>query len=596
MILQALHQLYDRLQVDPSYGMARSGRSMQKVSFRVVLRTDGRLFEIQAIEKAGKAAVQEEVLGTTKPPGPGINPCFLWDNTTYLLGFTADEKEKKKERARKSFDAFRDRHLAVENEIDSPPFSAVCRFLEQWRPENADQYPVLEDVSTGFGVFQILGEQGYVHHEPKIQQWWDSRADDGKNDEDEELGQCLISGQNGVPIARLHPKIRGIPGGNPDKSLVGFKPESFKSYGKDQSFNAPVGKDAAREYAAALNAILEGPHSSRHRFRLGDATVVFWTEKPTLVEDVFAEFANAGSAPLESDTDEVQDPGLQKKLATFLGTLRKGTDENSELAEDDPDRTRFFLLGLSANSARLAVRFFHQSTIRELLDRLRRHHQDCEIERQYGPKSKNPDPEWPPLGLLLRQTAREAKEIPPLLEGPLLDAVLTGGLYPAGLVTAILRRIRADRRVSYPRVFVIKGYLARNLNQEVPVSLDTTRTDPAYRLGRLFAALQKTQEDALPGVNASLRDRFYSSASATPRSVFPRLLRTYQHHLAKLEGGHKVNREKLVQEILDPVEDFPAHLDLAEQGLFAIGYYHQTNAFYQSKTEPQEQATVANKE
>lgn len=587
MILQALHQLYARLQKDPTYGMARPGRSMQKISFRIVLRPDGRLFEIQPLAKSGNTAIQEEVLGTTKPSGPGFNPCFLWDNAGYMLGCQPEDKNP--DRTRKSFEAFRDRHLAVENEIGTTSFFAVCRFLEQWQPENADQYPVLQDLTTGFGVFQIIGEQGYVHYDPLIQQWWDQYAQGVEKDESGELGQCLISGKDNMSIARLHPKIHGIPGGNPDKSLVGFKPDSFKSYGKDQSFNAPVGIDAAREYTAALNAILEGPRSSRHRFRLGDATVVFWTEKPTLLEDVFAEFAKHGSKLPESKEGEIQDIGLQKKIGTFLSALRQGIDEDSELAADEPGKTRFFLLGLSANSARLSVRFFHQSTIRELLERLRKHHRDSGIERQYGIKSKNPDPEWPSLGLLLRQTAREDKEIPPLLEGPLLDAVITGSVYPLGLVTAIIRRIRADRRVSYPRAFVIKGYLTRNLNKEITMSLDKNRNDPAYRLGRLFAALQKTQEDALSGVNASLRDRFYSSASATPRSVFPRLLRTYQHHLAKMEGGLKVNREKLVQEILDPIEDFPAHLDLAEQGLFAIGYYHQTNDFYRTQTNENQQ-------
>ena len=112
------------------------------------------------------------------------------------------------------------------------------------------------------------------------------------------------------------------------------------------------------------------------------------------------------------------------------------------------------------------------------------------------------------------------------------------------------------------------------------MSLDTERTDPAYLLGRLFATLEKTQRDALGEIGASIRDRFYSSASATPGSVFPRLLRTYQHHLAKLAGGRKVNREKLVQGIVDPLTKFPSHFNLSEQGLFAIGYYHQIRSLY----------------
>jgi CRISPR-associated protein Csd1 len=143
-----------------------------------------------------------------------------------------------------------------------------------------------------------------------------------------------------------------------------------------------------------------------------------------------------------------------------------------------------------------------------------------------------------------------------------------------------MRRINADKNINYPRACVIKSYLVRNLGKEVPMSLDPSRSDPSYRLGRLFAALEKTQRDALgSSIGATVRDRFYSSASATPSVVFPRMLRTYQHHLAKLEGG-KVSREKLVQEIVAPLQNFPAHLDLAEQGQFALGYYHQMNDFY----------------
>ncbi len=608
MILQALHQLYARLQDDSSYGMARPGRSIQKISFRIVLRHDGSLFEIQSVEKDGKASVQEEVLGTTKPSGPGINPCFLWDNATYLLGCNLTDSDS--DRPRKSFEAFRDRHLSAENDIGVPEYSAVCRFLEQWQPENAAHHPVLQETATGFGVFQIIGEEKYVHHHPVIQEWWDRHSQNSKSNEGEVLGQCLISGREQVPIARLHPKIRGVPGGNPDKSLVGFKPDAFKSYGKDQSFNAPVGIDAAREYTAALNDILEGPRSGRHRFRLGDSTVVFWTERPTLLEDVFAEFALNGSKELDSEDGEVQDAGLRQKIASFLGALRKGIDGDSELASDDPDRTRFFILGLSANSARLAVRFFHQSTVRQLLDHLLEHQRHCGIERQYAAGSKNPDPEWPSLRLLLRQaarepkdirggpvgggekekrqTAREPKDIPPLLEGPLLDAVIAGGLYPPGLVTAVIRRIRADRRISYPRMFVIKGYLVRNLNKEVPMSLDINRTDPAYRLGRLFAVLEKIQKEAYKEqtgnyMDKTIKESYYGSASATPLAVFPRIDRLSTHHRRHLKPGRKLFFDRLIQEIFEPLDGFPSNLNLAEQGLFAIGYYHQTNAFYKTQ-------------
>jgi CRISPR-associated protein Csd1 len=203
------------------------------------------------------------------------------------------------------------------------------------------------------------------------------------------------------------------------------------------------------------------------------------------------------------------------------------------------------------------------------------------MARQPAGGKRPADPEFPPAWLLLQQTARETKNVPSILSGPLLHAIITGIRYPEGLYAAVMRRIRADSVVNYPRACLIKGYLNRNLNKEVSMSLDSSRADPAYRLGRLFATLEKTQQDALGGnLNKTIRDSFYSSASATPGSVFPRLLRTYQHHIAKLEGGRRVNREKLIQEILDPLGTFPTHLGLPDQGLFAIGYYHQTRDFY----------------
>jgi CRISPR-associated protein Csd1 len=214
------------------------------------------------------------------------------------------------------------------------------------------------------------------------------------------------------------------------------------------------------------------------------------------------------------------------------------------------------------------------------LEKLRQHHRDIGLVPQPPTAKYRGDPEFPSIRQLLSQTAREEKDIPPTLEAPLFRAIFAGTPYPHALFAAVLRRIRADRRVDYLRCCVLKGYLNRNLGKELSMSLDTDRSDPAYRLGRLFSALEKTQRDALGQVNATIRDRFYSSASATPGAVFPRLLRTYQHHLAKLEGGLKVTRERLVQEIVDPVHELPPRFSLAEQGSFALGYYHQTRSFY----------------
>jgi len=201
-----------------------------------------------------------------------------------------------------------------------------------------------------------------------------------------------------------------------------------------------------------------------------------------------------------------------------------------------------------------------------------------------------PDPEFPAVWQVLRETARVSDEIPPLLGGALARAIVEGVEYPEALFSAVIRRIQADRSINYLRAATLKATLVRNHQLEIPTMLDPNQTEPAYRLGRLFSALEKTQEDALGGVNAGIRDRFYSAASATPASVFPRLLRTYQHHLAKLGGGLKVRREQLIQEILDPIQEFPPQLNLKRQGLFAIGYYQQRKDFFTKKETEQSES------
>jgi len=596
MIFQALHELYARLEADPAYDVAPCGKSHQKVTFVVVLDPNGNLVGIQDARqevKGRKIPKPVLVLGDTKPPGSGMKPCFLWDAPGYLLGWQSAKDpgaSGKRERAKKTFQAFRKKHLELEKEIGVPEFSAVCRFLERWDPSNCSRYPVLEEVGSGFGVFQIRGETRYVHEHPMIVEWWEKRQ---SSKEDKAMGQCLITGKT-AGIARLHPKIKRVDGSQRSgATIAGFNDPAYWSFGLKQSYNAPVSKEAAHRYVTALNALLDSPRSDKHRLVVGGTTVAFWTDRPCPTEDIFLPFAGHGSSLLESAL--AQDEGVRARVEAFLKALRRGREAYAEL-DSEPETRRYFIVGLAAPTpARIAVRFFHRGTLGELLDNLRRHHRDIAIERQFGEGSKNPEPEFPPVQLLLEQTCPrknnlpDREKIPPLLAGPLLEAVVAGARYPDGLFAAVMRRIAAERSVNYPRACVIKGYLVRNVGKEISMSLDTTRPEPAYRLGRLFAALERTQKDALGSLNTTIRDSFYASASATPAAVFPRLLRTYQHHLAKLEGGHKVNRERLVQEILAPLSEMPAHLGLAEQGLFALGYYHQMNAFF-TKKEDQETA------
>lgn len=592
--LRALDQLYDRLASDDRYEVARPGYSTQKIAFSVVVHPDGMLAAIQdERDTTGKKPRPRllSVPGQAKPPGQGLNPCFLWDNSAYLLGYkTADEKP---ERTEKAFAAFRQRHLDLANAEPAlaadPGYAAVCAFLRTWTADRAKEFAAQLDefAATGFGVFRLIGENTFVHDRPAIRAYWDRTQ--SASDPDSPRGQCLITGEAGQALAQLiEPAIKGVAGAQSiGAKIVSFNCVSFTSYGKDQALNAPISQAAAFRHATALNALLAGPQSHRHRIQVGDATIVFWTEAPTVIESFLAEF-------LEGHTrdDEVvaQDEPLRARLQAFFEVLRAGGGRGIENLGDRSD-TPFYVLGLSPNAARVSVRFWQADTLEAFVRNLSAHFEALRLERRFPAQ----EPEFPATRLLLRQTARESKDIPPLLAGPLLRAVLTGAPYPPPLVSAVLNRIRADHDVGYLRCSILKAFLHRNRKLDIPMSLDPNRIDPAYRLGRLFAALEKTQEDALPGINATIRDRFYSAASATPRAVFPRLLRTYQHHLSKAAGergmGLKVNRERLVQEICSALDEMPAHLDLEGQSLFALGYYHQRQALF-TKTDAESQSAA----
>lgn len=598
-ILQAVHDLYDRLSGDPSYGVAAPGYSAQKIAFAVVLTPEGALLDIsderekkileppKGKEKSRLKPKTSIVLktcivpGQAKPSGSGINPGFLWDNTKYLLGY--DPKNENPERTMMVFEALKQHHLALEQEIDDPAFSSVCHFLKQWSPEDAENDTLLAEMSTGFGTFRIQGETRYVYDRPKIRGWWSNQQKTLKKEASGQQGMCLILGQTQVSLARLHePKIKGVRGtqgaGAP---LVSFNGDAFTSYGKKQSYNAPVSETATLRYCTALNTLLDNSQRERHHLSLADDTVVFWTEKETQAEAAFAALFSG------KEETEVQDITTLEYLKHLFQALREGSGTLSTL-EDDPD-TPFYMLGLSPNVGRVSVRFWHTSTLGKFVEQLRAHYKALDIVRP--PKGK----EFPPAWMLLRETNRDGKDISPLLGGAMMRAILTGGPYPNALAAAIIRRIRADqddkqhpnRKINYLRVAILKAWLTRlpQWQGEISVSLDPTRTDPAYRLGRLFSALEKTQEEALPGINATIRDRYYGAVSAAPGSVVPRLLRTYQHHLAKLYPGAKVNRERLVQEIMSGLDHIPKTLSLEGQSLFAIGYYHQRQDFFIRKSD-----------
>lgn len=611
MILQSLYQLYGRLAEDSENGLPTPGYSRQNISFRVVIRSDGSLVEIQpcCIEtvEVGKNGKERKTVrpfsllvpGQAKPSGQGLNPCFLWDNTGYMLGFKpkdpkkpGEAREKEEARAVASFEAFRKRHLECEPSVADPDFSSVCRFLESWSHADVENHPILNEITSGFGVFQISGNLKYVHQNPTVSRWW---SEQNSTTRDGESDFCLVTGKVST-LAIIHdPAIKGVKGAQSSGAkLVSFNERAYESYGKEdrrkagQGRNSPVSKEAAFAYCNALNWLLA---RKERRFCIGDATAVFWTESAAPVEAIFPW--------LMSGVPDSEDETTKKRVHDVLEKIARGTSPSDDLGDIS---TRYFVLGLSPNASRLSIRFWHTGTLRELVTNLKKHFDDLQIVRQWDEtNSPTPEPVTPSVHQLLRQTARDSDGISPLLAGSLMRSILLGTRYPDTLINGVMSRIRIVEKkfkgegsvdnVSYFRASILKAWLNRNHKQQIQPMLDESNKNPGYRLGRLFAVIEKTQQDALPGINATVRDRFYSSASATPRAVFGRLLRMYPNHLGKAQSEwaskigseqalHRKNgREILCQNILSDLSDFPAHLNLQNQAQFALGYYHQRKAF-----------------
>lgn len=601
MILQRLVEHYDRVAIDPAEAsrLPRRGYSLQKVSFCVVLNRDGSLQQVESLLDAGRTrAIPRQVLVPRESERTsGIKAGFLSDTAEYLLGFPTDAKRASDARylARvvAKFNAFREGHLALEGQIDSGGFRCVCDFLRQWDPAHARaRAPELGDLASHFGVFRIAGTQEYVHDDPGVRSYWAQRQTRPNKGAVE--GTCLVTGAHTV-LARLHePKIKGVSGAQSSGALlVSFNEDAYTSYGRDQSYNAPVGEEAAFKYAVALNWLLG---EQNRRIQLGDATVVFWAERPTAVESFVSDLLG-GPTPSDAGLD-AEDARRREQVRLFLSQVRSGLGaaDGSMLESEDERRARFWILALSPNASRLSVRFWLETSAGELMSRLGQHLRDVELAGRRDHDA--------PLSIrrLVQATGRadlvngmvksyDADSISPLLAASAARAVLFGTAYPQSLLTAMLGRLRADGAVTHERIAAVKACIVRNARlqgrpREVSVSLDPQRSDAAYVTGRVFALLEKIQQDSADGeLNATIKDRFFSSASATPGVVFPRLLRLSQHHLSKLDAGKRIWHERQLQEAIGKLDGFAAHLGIEDQGLFAIGYYHQRQHFFRKKDE-----------
>ncbi len=571
MILHSLNGYYNRLEKDTNVDIPLLGFNTKGIGFALLLNHEGKLLQVLDLrETAGKRLVPKQMtVPEAEIKSVNIAANFMWDNAGYVLG--ADNKGKP-ERSLKTFEAFKKLHHDIGEELDDEGMLAVLRFLDSWNPAGAPELEYWDDMVAGANlIFQLDGELCYVHDRPKIKHAWLKHYSENSSGV---VATCLVCGEK-KPIARLHPKIKGVRGAQTSgASIVSFTPDAFKSYGKEQSFNSPVSEDITFNYTTALNHLLR--FDSRQKIQIGDAATVFWTERESPVEGFMGLILNPQD-----------DSGDLKEVRDFLEAARDGKKLPEEINDID---MKFYILGLSPNASRLSVRFWHVSTVGDISAKIGQHFRDLSIIKSY-----DSDPDFPGMWRLLKETARRKKDgkyedIKPVLAGPFMRSILTGTSYPQSLITAIINRIRADQTVNYLRAALIKACLVRkyritNKSMEVNMALNKESTNVAYRLGRLFATLEKAQIDAhKPNkINSTIKDRFYGSASATPRTVFPQLLRLAQFHIHKVKRmneGRDWGTEKMIGEIMSDIQLFPAHLSLDDQGLFAIGYYHQRKDFY----------------
>ena len=578
MILQALAGYYRRMAEESGGGVAPEGFEQKRIPFVIVLDASGNYVGLDdPREGEGKKKVARFFTvpkGVKKTSGVAAN--LLWDTPAYVVGRPKldpkKDPEKQKERGREQFQCFlgKIQETFPESGRDTG-VAAIVRFLQEGQFEPLFSHPGWEEIeTTGANLsFRLQEDTCLVCQRPAVVSRLTDNVPGEKTVDCQQI--CLVSGVPDDPT-RLHTSIKGVWGAQSSgANIVSFNLDAFRSFGKEQGLNAPVGKKAEFAYTTALNVLLV--KGSRQRLQVGDASTVFWAERKTgrdvEFEDVFADiFGEPAKENLAQATEAIR---------VLYEAPHAGTPPLVE------DLTRFYVLGLAPNAARIAVRFWHAGTVGETARHIFQHFDDCAMV--HGPKQ----PEHLSLFRLLVSTALQGKSenIPPNLGGDFMKAIITGSPYPQTLLGAAIRRCRAEREVTYPRAALIKAVLARSARfyqqteKEVSMALDAGNTNIGYRLGRLFATLEKIQEEASPGINATIRDRFYGAASGTPVAAFPHLMKLKNHHLAKLDNrGRAVNLEKIIVEIVGGIVDFPTHLSLQDQGRFAVGYYHQRQDFF----------------
>ena len=590
MILQALTEYYQSLV--QAEKIAAPGWKSSDISFVLCISDEGELEQVISIKNQvsqGKKTVLRPQSMILPVPADGrtstaVRPNFLWDKSDYLLGISKGGTQ----RGIKYFNGAKEYHEAILSGVVSPAATALLAFFQQWNPEKAPEHPALqdamEDILKGANmVFRYSG--GYIHEDPEIRDAWQ------RHYADQSTGiemTCLVTGKQAA-VARIHPKIKGIINGEAmGNTLVGFNSPSVCSYGKEQSYNAPVSQQAAFAYTAALNYLLA---DREHVSRLGDATVVCWARGGGDAYQAFFGGALLGAPTPDSAAD----------LRGMTAQLCQGIPVDFQEDKLDPSMD-FYILGLSPNAARLSVRFFLHNTFQGFLDHIQAHYDRLEIAQSNDNKFDN-IPLWRLLYATVRSQTKyepssykEAKQnlekyLPPELSGEILRSILMNTRYPATLLNGITLRIRAEHEITRSRAAAIKACLLQNyrflpiysaLREVLTVELNDSCNYQPYVLGRLFAVMEQIQlASADWKLNRTIKDSYFTSAATTPKNIYAKLFPLSEYHMKKLLRdkpglANILGKEKgsLIGKLTAPI---PPRFMPEETDCFYIGYYHQSN-------------------
>ena len=582
MILKALYDYYNRSLEYDNNSLPKFGMMNAKISFVIVIKSDGEFVRIidERINGEGKTFVLPKGVHNN-----GITPFLFWDNCMYVINYSNANKPLKEsdlaipekvKKWKKSLDTAQQKHKAfveqcnkISQETNHPDFEAVVRFYEKGelvKLRGDDLWKEIEKNPIVNVSFQIEGAKTLVACNPLLPNFLEKDS--------EKKGICLITGKKADLVRVATPTPLPFASIKNSASLVSFQKDyGFDSYGKTQAYNSPMSIEAEFGFSTALKQLIS--RDSRNKIIIGDRLFVFWAfnKNEASMETEESLFELLGFSEDANDDPNAKIMKVRRVFESiYSGVLKTGLDD------------KFYILGLAPNSGRDFVVYWSETTLKDFAEKILRHFSDMEIHDTRKDKK-------PYMGIreIISSVTLGGKmsDATPNLPEAVVKSIFQGLPYPQTLYSACIRRIRAEQKLTITRAAIIKAYLNRqsNNNKKINIMLDKDNNNQGYLCGRLFAVLDKIQEDA--NNISSIRERYMNAASATPSAVFATILNLSVHHSEKLNEGRRVYFEKLKQEIIEKMSanGFPTHLDLQDQGRFFVGYYHQRQDFFSSKKE-----------